>query len=320
MAADLPFVSVIVPLYNAEADLPDLLQGLQSQTYPAEQVEYLLVDNASRDRTLEQLQGAVATFAEQGLCLRALSEPEIQSSYAARNAGVRAARGEILAFTDGDCRPQPQWLETLVAPFVESDVGLVAGEIKALPGETWLEHHAEKQETLSQKHTLAHGFLPYGQTANLGVRRQALQQSGLFRPHLTTGGDADLCWRVLQQGWQIRFQPEAVVRHRHRSTLKGLLSQWRRYGCSNRYLHQLHGVDLMRDLTLNEYGRSVGRWLVKELPKGAVKAMAGRGTLADALGTPVSLLCARARSQGQRTAVLPQAAEKIERLENESGT
>ncbi len=309
-------VSVIIPIYNGEADLPDLLAGLRSQTYPQSAVEYCLVDNGSCDRTLEQLKIAQFQFQELGWTLHVLSESNIQSSYAARNAGIRAASGEILIFTDADCRPQSDWVERMVQPFAEPQVGLVAGEIKALPGETWLEHHAEQQETLSQKHTLAHSFLPYGQTANLAVRRAAFQQAGLFRPYLTTGGDADLCWRVLQAGdWQIEFQSDAVVRHRHRSNLSDLLSQWRRYGRSNRYLHELHGVDLMRDLTQQEYLHSVGRWLLKELPKGLLKSVAGRATRADWLGTPVSLLCANVRSRGQQQAQLPENAAQIDWLE-----
>lgn len=321
MTLNQPQVSVIIPIYNGATDLPDLLASLRSQTYPQSAVEYCLVDNGSRDRTLEQLKTAQAQFQELGWTLQVLSEPHIQSSYAARNAGIRAALNEILIFTDADCRPQPDWVEQMVQPFtdplVDPQVGLVAGEIKALPGQTWLEHHAEQQETLSQKHTLAHAFLPYGQTANLAVRRAALRQVGLFRPYLTTGGDADLCWRVLQTGnWRIEFQPDAVVRHRHRSNMSDLLGQWRRYGRSNRYLHELHGVELMRDLTQQEYVHSVGRWLLKELPKGLLKSVAGRATLADWLGTPVSLLCANARSQGQRQAQLPEKAAEIEWLEH----
>jgi glycosyltransferase involved in cell wall biosynthesis len=54
----LPFVSVIIPIYNGEADIPDLLRCLQAQTYPQDQIEYLLVDNGSTDRTLALLQAA----------------------------------------------------------------------------------------------------------------------------------------------------------------------------------------------------------------------------------------------------------------------
>jgi cellulose synthase/poly-beta-1,6-N-acetylglucosamine synthase-like glycosyltransferase len=311
----LPNVSVIVPIYNGEADLPELLTCLWAQDYPRDRVEYLIVDNNSDDRTVDLLKSAVQTAQSQGITLRPLSEPHIQSSYAARNVGIQAATSAILAFTDADCRPQPHWLTHLVQPFADEDIGLVAGEIQALPGQTLLEHHAERQETLSQKHTIAHPFCAYGQTANLAVRLDALQQVGLFRPYLTTGGDADLCWRILRQTpWQLRFAEAATVCHRHRSTLSELKSQWRRYGRSNRYLHDLHGVDLMREPSLQEYIYRLTRWVAKELPLSTVKLIRGKVGIVDLIGTPIGLVCAQARAQGQRQATLSEQAHHIEWL------
>ena len=308
-------VSAIVPIYNGEADVPGLIDCLLAQIYPAGQVEYLLVDNGSCDRTPKLLQDAVAKASAQGISLRPLSENQIQSSYAARNAGIRAANGEILAFTDADCRPQPDWLQSLVQPFLDSAVGLVAGEIQALPGTTLLEQHAEREETLSQKHTLAHPFYPYGQTANLALRRSIFDQVGLFRPYLTTGGDADLCWRVQQQSnWQLHFAESAIVRHRHRTTLKQLRNQWQRYGRSNRYLHDLHGIPLTRELSAQDYLHRLARWLLKELPQVGLSAIAGKATLVDLLNTPINLFNARSRANGQRQAQLPEQARKIDWL------
>jgi glycosyltransferase involved in cell wall biosynthesis len=328
----LPMLSVVVPVFNGEADLPELIECLRSQTYPPHRVEYLLVDNNSRDRTSTILQQTVShspsvsyppsipTLLRGGgkrenksqINICALAENEIQSSYAARNRGIRASQGEIIAFTDADCRPESDWLENLVKPFADSDIGIAAGEILALPGKTILEKHADRENTLSQKHTLAHPFCPYGQTANLAVRRIVLQQIGLFRPYLTSGGDADLCWRILREtSYKLDFVPSAIVRHRHRSTMKQLQSQWFRYGESNHYLHELHGVDLMRELTAVEYFYRLARWLLKELPVAAAKSAIGQAELVDLLNTPIGLLNVRARSIGQRQAKLPPSAWEI---------
>lgn len=312
--------SVIVPIYNGEADLPELINCLRSQTYPTDRVEYLLVDNGSCDRTSSLIQQAAQELASQGIGLQYLKEDRIQSSYAARNTGIRAATGEIIAFTDADCRPQPNWLEELISPFADSSVGIVVGEIVALSGKTLLEKHAERHKVLSQEHTLNHPFRPYGQTANLAVRRQVLEQVGLFRPYLTTGGDADFCWRVQQQTiWKLQFAPTAVVQHRNRSTVQDYQSQWRRYGCSNRYLHELHGVELMREKTTQEYLYLLSRWLVKELPMNSVKAIALKTPPIDIVSTPISLLGAWARAVGQREAHLPDQAREIEWLKNAPG-
>lgn len=330
----LPQVSVVVPIYNGEADLPDLIECLRSQTYPPDQVEYILVDNNSRDRTSAIIQTAASNppllrgggkivvsnppLVRGGsnldrITIRHLTENKIQSSYAARNVGIHNSQGEIIAFTDADCRPQSDWLENLVQPFVNPEIGLSAGEILALPGKTILEQHADRQNTLSQKHTLAHPFCAYGQTANLAVRKQVLAEVGLFRPYLTSGGDADLCWRILRQtSYQLHFAESAIVRHRHRATLKQLQSQWYRYGESNKYLHELHGVDLMRELTAGEYLYRLARWLLKELPVAAVKSAIDTKHLVDLLSTPIGLVNVRARARGQRQGKLPESAWEIE--------
>ena len=316
----LPKTSVIVPVYNGEADLPELINCLQAQTYPGDRVEYLLVDNGSSDRTASVIQTAIQETASLGITLRYLQENKIQSSYAARNTGIRAVKSEILAFTDADCRPQPDWLESLILPFADSAVGVVVGEIVALPGKSLLEKHADRHNVLSQQHTLEHPFCPYGQTANLAIRRQVLEQVGLFRPYLNTGGDADMCWRI-QRGsnWTLHFAPTAVVRHRHRSTLKEYQSQWRRYGRSNRYLHELHGVELMREKTTPDYLYLLSRWLVKELPINSMKAIAHKTPVIDIISTPIGLFGAWARTAGQREAQLPEKAREIEWLQNVQG-
>ncbi|MCC3430817.1 MAG: glycosyltransferase family 2 protein [Microcoleus sp. PH2017_04_SCI_O_A] len=296
----LPLVSVVVPVYNGETDLPDLIECLRSQTYPTNRVEYLLVDNKSRDYTSTILQAAAKSPKQEGfnqITIRNLTENTIQSSYAARNKGMRASTGEIIAFTDADCRPEPQWLQNLVEPFANLEIGITCGEILALPGNTLLEKHAARENTLSQKHTLAHPFCPYG-------------------------GDADLCWRILREtSYKMYFAENAIARHRHRNTIKQLQSQWHRYGESNKYLHELHGVDLMREFTTGEYLYRLARWLLKELPVATAKcALAkpskriARADLVDLLNTPIGLLNVRARAIGQRQAKLPELAREIERL------
>jgi cellulose synthase/poly-beta-1,6-N-acetylglucosamine synthase-like glycosyltransferase len=304
LSESLPQVSVIIPIYNGEADLPELLACLAAQTYPKQQVEFLLVDNGSTDRTWELLQATS--------WIKPIQESTIQSSYAARNAGIQAAQGEILAFTDADCRPEPQWLMDLVAGFADPTIGLVVGEIKALAGSTLLERYADRQDTLSQKHTLAHKFCPYGQTANLGVRATVFAETGLFRPYLTTGGDADMCWRILREtNWQCSFAESAIVRHHHRETLSELLSQWRRYGKSNQYLHQLHGIELMAQPTPSYYSYRLARWFFKELPIAVLKTPFGKAKLVDWVSTPLGLICLNARWQGQSAAQLPEQAKTI---------
>ena len=313
----LPKVSVVIPVYNGEADLPELIRCLRSQTYPADRVEYLLVDNASRDHTAVILQAAAQDAKFQGLTIYCLSENQIQSSYAARNAGIRASTGEIIVFTDADCRPQLNWLYAIVQPFANPTIGLVAGATVALPGKTLLEKYAERKNILSHKYGLSHHFCSYGPTANLGVRRQALEQVGLFRPYLTTGGDVDICWRIQRQSsWQFYCAEQAIVQHRNRATLQELQSQWRRYGRSHQYVYELYGVGVSQNvLQLKQYFYYLSRWLLKELPLTTVKAIAGKATLLDLLMTPIFLLTRLAHAVGRLEAKLSEQARQIEWLQ-----
>lgn len=317
------FISVVIPIYNGEQDVLELIECLKSQSYPPNEVEYLLVDNCSQDQTLKLIQNLLKNSADLGINLQLLQENHIQSSYAARNRGIKSAQGDIIAFTDADCRPQKDWLVNLIQPFLKNDaeshsnklVGIVAGEIVAVPSQNLLEQHAESEKTLSQIHTLNHPFCPYGQTANLAIRRSLFSEVGLFRPYLTTGGDADLCWRILRQtDYQIEFAETALVQHRHRSTLPQLHKQWRRYGESNRYLHDLYGVPLMRDLTTKEILYRLSRWILKELPLASKNLITHQGSLLDLCKTPIGLLNMSARTQGQRQAKLSEKAGEIEWL------
>lgn len=312
---DFPPLSVIVPIYNSEKDLPDLLECLEKQTYPSDRVEYLLVNNNSSDRTAEILEKAAIESETRGFTLVPLAENQIQSSYAARNKGIRNARHDLLIFTDADCRPDPRWLEEMVKPFEDPEVGLVVGEIVALTGDSLIEKYTARREILSQKFLLQHPFCPYGQTANLGLRKSALEKVGLFRPYLTTGGDADICWRIQKQtGWKLASAPKAIVSHRHRSTFQDFQKQFQRYGRSNRYLHELHGCQLQTIFTPSKMFHRLSRWLLKEVPENSWKILLGQADIVDFLGTPIDLVGFYSRSQGQTTAKLPDTAREIEWL------
>lgn len=316
-------VSVIIPVYNGDTDLPDLLTCLRSQTYASDQVEYIIIDNQSQDGTLRQLQFAITDFQQVGLTLKVGQEVQIQSSYAARNTGIRMAKGQILVFTDADCRPDPQWLEHLIQPFSDPTIDLVVGEIAGLPSQNWLEQYAEQNKVLSQTYTLENSFCPYGQTANLAVRRSLFTEIGLFRPYLTTGGDADFCWRALKNSQRnYRFVPEAIVLHRHRSTLAELAKQWQRYGRSNQYLHDLHGIDLMAKPQRSYQAYLLTRWLLREIPqillKGLRSQLSPSGIVPRLVSTPLSLYCNHHRFYGQTQARLPELARQIDRLAPES--
>ncbi|MGV3641832.1 MAG: glycosyltransferase, partial [Adhaeribacter sp.] len=116
-AGPTPFLSVIIPVRNEETNISQLLQDLARQTYPAQSFEVLVVDDSSTDGT----PGRVLAFQNQaGYALRLLHLAQTGAGTGKKQAvaaGVRQARGELLVFTDGDCRVQPQWLRHLAAAY-----------------------------------------------------------------------------------------------------------------------------------------------------------------------------------------------------------
>src|SRR6185312_476288 len=100
---DLPLVSTVIAVRNDADGLAHTLTALSAQTLSADRFEVIVVDDASRDAT--------AAVARSHAGVRLISLPDAQGSYVARNRGLEAANGAVIAITDADCRPEPQWLE-----------------------------------------------------------------------------------------------------------------------------------------------------------------------------------------------------------------
>ncbi len=314
-----PEISVIVPAYNAQNSICLLFERLLSQVYPLNQCEFIFVDNGSTDNTTKAILFICQEAQKQNLKFRHVVENHIQSSYAARNQGIRCSKGKILAFTDVDCYPQPTWIADIVKLFGSlPDVGLIGGAIVAAKGQTLIEKYSSRKQILHQARSGSHAFLPYASTANLSVRREVFEQVGLFRPYLTTGGDADFCWRV-QQGseWQLYITEQAVVEHKHRQSLRGLRAQFRRYGKSHKYLEELYQRAIFPpSITHENYLQSWKKWIIKDMPSGIKRILLKKGNLLDLLVTPLDLLVAREEMLGRSLSSLPENGHHIESLDS----
>lgn len=217
-----PYVSVVVPVFNGRSLIGDCIESLLALDYPAERIEIIIVDNGSTDGTDEVVKGYP---------VRLLYEKEKKGSYAARNAGIKNAKGEIIAFTDADCVVSREWLKKGVGFFRESYIGCVAGGISGYRPQTWVDEFLIRRDCLSQRWTLSHPFFPYPQTANALYRKDVFEKIDGFGEEFLFGGDADMAWRMqIETGYKLIYEPEAVVYHRHRSNLRGFLSQQFRWG------------------------------------------------------------------------------------------
>jgi len=216
-----PYISLVIPMYNAESTLDLCLDSISKLSYPKNRLEVILVDNGSTD-------ASVSIAANYNVTL--YHEPMIKSSYAARNVGILAATGELIAFTDADCIVTPGWLNHLAAYWEDQNIGCFAGEIEAYRPEDLIEKFSDREGILRQNGTLTCPYLPYTQTANSAYRKIVFDRVGLFVPEMTSGGDADLAWRMQKKlGLTIKFIPEALVYHKHRTSIEGLFNQFKKY-------------------------------------------------------------------------------------------
>lgn len=229
------FVSIVVPARDAERTLGDCLASLLGLSFPREQREIIVVDNGSTDRTAEIIDRAP---------VRRVREARRGASFA-RNAGILASRGEIVAFTDADCVVSRGWLERLVAPFEDARVGGVAGEIVGYPATTAAERYAARIRHLSPQKYLHRPILPFAVFANLAFRRDVFERVGLLDEAMTAGESTDFCTRFRRASrLDLVYAPRAVVFHRHRRTAAELFRQQWNYGRGHALLYIKYGREV----------------------------------------------------------------------------
>lgn len=238
-------ISIIIPVLNAGSHINDCVSSLTNQSFPKDKYEIIIVDNGSKDDTIDRLVQYIGH-------ITILREPK-KGSYAARNTGIKIAKGEIIAFTDSDCVADKNWLKELYEGFSSKDIGCVVGAINAYPGKSLVEIYSRNKNILSQKTVLDSRFLPYGQTANTAFRREVFGQIGYFDERLASAGDADISWRMqLNTTYKLVYNPKAIIEHRHRSSFKGLFRQQFRYGFGRIWLYKKYG-DHMKSCTDTNY-------------------------------------------------------------------
>lgn len=217
-----PLVSVIIPVYNDEARLRTGLRTLERQTYPSEAYEVIVVDNNSDDPVED---------VDQAFPHSVVVRETQQGSYAARNRGIEHAQGEVLAFTDADCIPDVEWMETGVRRLerADDDVGIVGGDIEVTFRDPAAPRPAEILDAMT-------GFAQeavctdrdFSATANLFTYRRVVDAVGCFDARLKSAGDKEFGRRVVSHGYRIVFEPRAIVRHPARYAPAELFKKRRR--------------------------------------------------------------------------------------------
>lgn len=214
------FVSVIIPVYQDLERLMFALESLAKQTLSKELWEVIVVNNdSSSDVVLPSFvfQCKVVDCKEPG-------------SYAARNKGIRASKGDLLVFTDADCRPSNRWLENYYKLFLNLGMShICAGAVSVQKFESGPANIYEKYDMIvgipQEHYALKKG---YGVTANLAVPRSIVADAGEFDSTRFSGGDAEFCLRAKRCGYETIYNAHAVVAHPARSTWSELEIKARR--------------------------------------------------------------------------------------------
>lgn len=196
----MPIISVIIATYNRNHLLEGLLDALAKQTLPPDQFEIIIVDDNSTDATQEKI-GILR--AQASINVRYIRQERNGGPARARNEGIRRAVGSIVAITDDDCLPEPQWLEQLLASFTDASVVGAEGPIIS---------NAERISALT--HQVTNDVPGALFTANIAYRKDVLFDIGLFdeRFPYPQDEDLDLGLRACEHG-RIVFNRDAVVFH-----------------------------------------------------------------------------------------------------------
>jgi GT2 family glycosyltransferase len=219
-------IAVVTTVRDGERALPALADALDAQT--RRDFEWVVIDNASRDRTTEVARARGATV---------VAEPR-PGRARARNRGVAATPAELLAFTDADCRPRPDWLQRLAEP-LERGEPLVAGRVVVTTSAA--PNAIERFEALWRfRDDPQRGWAP---TANLGMRREAFDAIGGFDPGFRhIGEDVDLCLRAGTAGFALTRCPAAIVEHAAETERRPVLRRSFEQAYALHALHRRHGL------------------------------------------------------------------------------
>ena len=235
MLAAAPFISVVICTRDRADQLETCLRYLNRQEYP--RFEVVVVDNAPTSDAVRSLIEA----RRGGVRHRYVVEPRGGLSWA-RNAGIAAASGEIIAFLDDDVEPDRHWLAGLAGGFaLDDDIGCVTGMVLPArldsPAQEWFEWFGghSKGRGFSSAVFSRHGpqnplypLPPFGVGANMAFRREALARIRGFDVALGAGTpalaseDTLALTLVLLAGYRIAYEPAAFMRHHHRRDMDDL--------------------------------------------------------------------------------------------------
>jgi glycosyltransferase involved in cell wall biosynthesis len=233
-----PTVSIVVPVRNGESTIESLLQSLAELDYDKEKVEVIVVDGNSTDKTrdiVKKYPFKMIIERKNGLNV-------------ARNTGIRNSTGDIVAFTDSDCVVPQDWVKKIAENFNDPKIGCVAGNVKGYHN-NFLSEYADNSivrvmpsfERREQSNVMKLFHHPAG--CNIAFRREVVEKIGSFDEDIRYGfDDLELVERICKSGYEVVSDPDVIIQHKHRTSLRGLLKQHFKYGKGGGFLLKKKGT------------------------------------------------------------------------------
>jgi glycosyltransferase involved in cell wall biosynthesis len=233
-----PFISIIIPAYNCEETIVRCVDSILRLTWGNKEI--IIIDDGSTDATPDILKGY-------GGAIRIIRMPNAGPSRA-RNIGVREATGEFIAFTDSDCIVAEDWLDELFKGFVSEKTAGVGGDQQSPADDTpfgkninafmksvgFVADYLKIQDRLIRTQ--------HNPTCNVMYRREVLLEAGLFDEALWPGEDVDIDLKISWLGYELYYNPGAVVWHYRPRDAGAFSRMMRRYGRAQAYLVRKYGL------------------------------------------------------------------------------
>ena len=212
-----PFVSVVISVRNNPQGIKQALNALISQDYPNNRYEIIVIDNDSSDRTPAEIKK---------FDVKMIEERRDHNPYIARNRGVKASKGEIVAFTDSDCIPNKNWLTEGTISLEKNDADMIGGYINFIVDEnSSIPELTDSIVFLQQE--LYVNERKSACTANLFITKETIKSLNYFSENTVYDGDTRLTRKATQQGYKLVFEEKTIVDHRPRSLKELLIKSFR---------------------------------------------------------------------------------------------
>ncbi len=232
-------VSIVIPMYNAEEHIVDVLRSIFDQDYSGT-VEVIVVNDGSTDNSIEIVRG----FQEKGL-LRIIDQPN-QGPVTATNNGFKAARYDIICSVDSDVVLHRDWLRRIVEEFEDPHVGAVQGYYKT-PENVSFMARIMGYDVEARYDSIKPKYVTQVCTGNTAYKRSVIEKVGLFDPTFKYGYDNDMSYRLQNVGYKLVFRKDALCNHYWKADIKGYIKQQYHSGYGRMHLVRKHPARVTGD-------------------------------------------------------------------------